>query len=57
MCVKNGITQCSNVNDCDTDDDGDPEIEPETDWTKIALIGGGVILLTVAMVLLLRKKK
>lgn len=54
MCIKNGVAQCSNVEDCDIDPDGDPETE--TDWTKIALIGGGVILLTVAMVMLLKKK-
>ena len=50
LCIKNGVSQCSNPDDCDGQ-------EEPTDWTKIALIGGGVLVLTIGLVFAFRRRK
>ena len=52
LCKRNGITQCSYQADCDKVDD----IKPSTNWGMIAAIGGGVVVLGIVAVLVLRKK-
>lgn len=58
LCIKNGTTQCSLLSDCDDDDDIIDDIEDKnpTNWGMIAAIGGGVVLLGLVAVLVLKKK-
>ena len=54
LCKKNGITQCAYESDCD--DPADVKPESTTNWGMIAAIGGGVLVLGITAIILLRKK-
>ena len=58
QCPKGGTWGCNNVSECDSiiPQDEVPKLDAPTNWGMIAAIGGGVILLGLVAILVLKKK-